>query len=226
MSGIAALGGVVLVTLVLAASAAAQEKPLAPDLRALAAGKGGPVPPEATLAWVEDARGRPALHVQSRKDDTVVLLDGVTLGNGTIDVDVLGQSGPPQSNFLGIAFRVADAQRHDAVYLRPFNFRAPTPEQRSHAVQYISAPLYHWEVLRTTHPGEYEKPIEPPPDGDSWVHLRILLEKPQVRVYVNGAAEPSLIVNELSERSGGAVGLWVGPGVGGYFANVKITPAR
>jgi hypothetical protein len=45
-------------------------------------------------------------------------------------------------------------------------------------------------------------------------------------VYVNDGKEPSLVVEELSDRKGGGVGLWVGPGQGGYFANLKITPAN
>jgi hypothetical protein len=47
-----------------------------------------------------------------------------------------------------------------------------------------------------------------------------------VRVYVNQAKEPSLVVEELSDRKGGGIGLWVGPGQGGHFANLKITPAK
>src|SRR5215470_17802291 len=38
--------------------ATAQEKAVTPDLKALADGKGGTIPAEATLKWVEDAKGR------------------------------------------------------------------------------------------------------------------------------------------------------------------------
>src|SRR5215472_19350192 len=84
--------------------ASAQEKTGTPDLKALADGKGGTVPADATLKWVEDAKGKPALKVQSKKDDTVILLDGIEFTNGVIEFDALGQSGPPGSNFLGVAF--------------------------------------------------------------------------------------------------------------------------
>jgi hypothetical protein len=73
--------------------------------------------------------------------------------------------------------------------------------------------------------GQYEKPIVPAPDGDAWFHVRIVVEKPRVSVYVNDGKEPSLVVEELSDRKGGGVGLWVGPGQGGYIANLKIIPA-
>ena len=46
----------------------------------------------------------------------------------------------------------------------------------------------------------------------------------QVKVFVNGATEPSLVVNELSDRPGGSVGLWCnGYGV---IANLKILPKK
>ena len=134
-----------------------------------------------------------------------------------------GRAAPPGSNFVGFAFRVVDKQTYDAVYFRPFNFRAEDAEQRAHAVQYISHPKYPWEVLRKDKPGQYEKPIVPAPDGDAWFHVRIVLEKPKVSVYVNDGKEPSLVVKELNDRKGGGMGLWV---FGGYLTNLKITPAN
>src|SRR5262249_6224478 len=123
---------------------------------------------------------------------------------------------PPGSNFLGFAFRGVDAQTHDAVYFRPFNFRANEAERKRHAAQYVCHPQHRWQGLREDKPGQYEKPILPAPDGDAWFHVRIVVEKPKVSVYVNDGKEPSLVVEELSDRKGGGVGLWVGPGQGGY----------
>jgi hypothetical protein len=213
-------------SLVAGRTAMAQEKTIMPDLKALAGGKGGTVPADATLKWVEDAKGKPALEVQSKKDDTVILLDRIEFTDGVIEFDALGQSGPAGSNFLGFAFRVVDAKTHDAVYFRPFNFRAEDTERKAHAVQYVSHPKYRWQVLRKDKPGQYEKPIVPAPDGDAWFHVRIVVQKPKVSVYVNDGKEPSLVVEELSDRKAGGVGLWVGPGQGGYLANVKITPSK
>jgi len=200
----------------------AQNTSIAPDLKALADGKGGTIPADATVKWVENAKGKPALHIQSKSDDTVIVLDRLQFVDGVIEFDALGQSSPPQSSFLGVAFRVLDARTHDAVYFRPFNFRSAEAERRAHSVQYISQPKYGWEVLRNDKPLQYEKPIVPEADGDSWFHVRILVEKPKVRVYVNNGNEPSLTVDELNDRKGGGVGLWVGPGLGGYIANLRI----
>jgi RNA polymerase sigma factor (sigma-70 family) len=203
----------------------AQEKTVVPDLKALAGGKVGTVPPDVWLTWIEDANGKPALKVQA-KEHAVIVLDRIEFTNGVIEFDALGQSDPLQSNFLGFAFRVVDARTHDAVFFRPFNFRAEDEKRKAYAVQYISHPKYPWQVLRKDKPGQYEKPIVPAPDGDAWFHVRIVVEKPKVSVYVNDGKEPSLVVDELTDRKGGGVGLWVGPGQGGYLANLKITAAK
>ena len=110
------------------------------------------------------------------------------------------------------------------VYFRPFNFRAADIEKKSHAVQYVSEPQWPWQRLRQEKPGQFEKPIEPAPDGDAWFHAKVVVEKRQVKVFVNGATEPSLVVNELSDRPGGSVGLWCnGYGV---IANLKVMPNK
>jgi hypothetical protein len=183
--------------------AAALEKTVTPDLKALADGKGETIPTGTTLKWVEDAKGKPALKVQAKWDHTVIPLDRIEFTNGVIEFDALGQSGPSHSNYFGFAFRVADEKTYDAVYFRPFNFRAEEAEGRARAVQYSSHPKYGWEVLRKDKAGQYEKPIVPAPDGDAWFHVRIVVEKPKVSVYVNNGKEPCLVVDELSDRKGG-----------------------
>ncbi len=207
------------------------QQTIAPDLKAIAKGIGASIPANISLRWVEDAKGKPALKVQPTKtefcveDEWVIVLTGITFTDGVITFDALGQSGPPQSNFLGVALRVVDERTHDAIYFRPFNFRAADADRKAHAVQYISHPSYRWFDLRTNHPGRYEQPIVPAPDGDSWFHVLVVVERRSVRVYVNAATEPSLVVEELSDSTGGGIGLWVGPGQGGYLANLTITSA-
>ena len=208
------------------------QKNIAPDLQAIAERKGARIPADLSIQWVEDAKGKPALMVRPTKkdffvdDDWVVILPGIVFSDGVIEFDALGQSEPPQSNFLGISFRFVDETTHDAVYFRPFNFRADDLERKIHAVQYISHPKHHWFDLRKDKPGLYEKPIASAPDGDAWFHARIVIERPKISVYVNSAGEPSLVVEELSDRRDGGIGLWVGPGQGGHFANLTIIPAR
>jgi hypothetical protein len=177
-------------------------------------------------ASVVDVKGKRALKLSEGSGMGVVRLDGYDFANGVIEIDLLGRSQPVQGSFLGVAFRVVDAQTHDAVYFRPFNFRAADAERHGHSVQYVSDPQWPWQTLRSGHPGEYEKPVVPEPDGDEWFHVRIVVERPKVTVFVNGGSAPCLVVQELSDRSHGSVGLWVGEGSGGYFANLRVSRKR
>jgi hypothetical protein len=55
-----------------------------------------------------------------------------------------------------------------------------------------------------------------------WTSVRISVDGVKARLYVNGAEQPCLIVNDLKMGdSEGAVALWVGPGTEGYFTNLK-----
>jgi hypothetical protein len=161
-----------------------------------------------------------AIMITKTDGDQIVWLDSFTFTNGTIEFDAKGKSGPPQSSFVGIAFRVVDQNTYDAIYFRPFNFRSPNPANKSHAVQYTSHPDWTWKRLRDEHNGEYEKGIDPAPNGDEWFHAKILVQKPLVKVYVNGSSEPSLVVTELSTRKDGSIGLWCNGF--GVIANLKV----
>ncbi len=158
----------------------------------------------------------------SQSGDGIAWLKGFNLKNGTIEADIKGKD-VQGSSFVGIAFRGVDEQTYDAVYFRPFNFNSEDPVRAGRSVQYISHPTYTWHKLRETFPEAYENPVNPVPDPDSFFHIRIVLEKPKVSVFVNNADQPCLVVNELSDRTGGWVGLWVGNYSDGAFANLKIT---
>jgi len=192
-----------------------------PDLKTVPEGKGWKGSIDATKLVEKDS----VVAIEfNRVGENVVWIDGFEFTYGTIEFDARGKSAPPQSSFVGVAFRVVDTKTHDAVYFRPFNFRAADADRRSHAVQYVSEPQWPWSRLRSEKPGQFEKPIEPAPDGDAWFHARIVIEKRQVAVFVNGSTEPVLQVAELSDRYRGSVGLFCnGYGV---ISNVRIAPAK
>jgi len=156
--------------------------------------------------------------------DGLAYLPGIEFGNGTIECDLKGKDVQQQS-FIGLAFHGVDGPTYDAVYFRPFNFKAEDPARRIRAVQYVSHPTYTWQKLRAEQPGKYEKGVTPLPDPNAWFHARIVVASPNVTVYVNDAKDPSLVVTQLSDRKKGLIGLWVGNTSGGDFANLKIIPA-
>jgi len=157
----------------------------------------------------------------AREGDGLAWLEGFEFTNGIIEADIKGKD-LQGSSFVGIAFRGVDEQTYDAVYFRPFNFKSEDSVRKGHAVQYISQPAYTWKKLREEHPEEYENPLDPAPDPNLFFHIKIILEKPKVSVFVNNAEKPCLAVNELSDRKDGWVGLWVGNYSEGSFANLKI----
>ena len=171
---------------------------------------------------IVDIKGKHALEVSEAQGVGLVWLDGYDFANGVIELDILGRSKPVQGSFVGIAFHVVDGQTHEAVYFRPFNFRAADSAAHSHAVQYVSDPEWTWYKLRSERPGRYEAAVVPEPDGDEWFHVRVVVARPKIEVFVNGAAEPCLIVEELGPRTHGSIGVWVGNGSGGHFANLRV----
>jgi len=197
-----------------------QKKTIEPDLAALAEGKGLKVF-NRSLSAVNDKKG---VRLSESPGDGLAYLEGVEFANGAIEFDVKGKDVQGQS-FVGVAFHGLDEKTYDAIYFRPFNFKTEDPARRIHAVQYISHPTYTWQKLRTEQPEKYEKPLSPAPDPSGWFHARVVVASPKVSVFVNDAKEPSLVVNQLSDRKKGLVGLWVGNTSGGDFASFKIIPA-
>ena len=200
-----------------------QGKPLAPDLTKIPEGKGWKLVNRE--AKVVDDGAKRAIRFDEKTGQGVAWLEGSNFTDGVIEVDIKGKNVLQQS-FVGVAFRGVDEKTHDAIYFRPFNFKSEDPVRRIHAVQYVSHPNYPWNKLREEKNGLYEKAVNPAPDPDGWFHARIVIANRKVSVYVNDAKEPSLVVEELSDRRGGWVGLWIGEGSDGTFANLKITPAK
>jgi hypothetical protein len=199
-----------------------QKRAIEPDLAALAGGKGLKVF-NRSLSVLSDG-ARKGVRLSESPGDGVAYLEGVEFADGAIEFDIRGKDVQGQS-FVGVAFHGLDEKTFDGIYFRPFNFKAEDPARRLRAVQYISHPTYTWNKLRTEHPGKYEQPINPVPDPNGWFHARVVVASPKVSVFVNDAKEPCLVVNQLSERKKGLVGLWVGNTSGGDFANFKIVPA-
>jgi hypothetical protein len=205
-----------------ASNVAGQKKTISPDLAKLAEGQG--LKHFNRMASSLNDGARKGVRLSEGPGEGPAYLEGIEFSNGNIELDVRGKD-VQQRSFVGVAFHGVDVTNYDAIYFRPFNFRAEDPARRLRAVQYISHPTYTWQKLRAEHPGRYEQPVSPVPDPSAWFHVRVSVVSPKVSVFVNDAKEPSLVVNQLSDRKKGLVGLWVGNGSGGDFANLTIDPA-
>jgi hypothetical protein len=199
----------------------AQPRPIAVPLGELAA-RGELRAVNRAIARLQDG-AREGVTLTESPGEGIVFISDIEFSTGTIECDFRGKD-LAQRSFIGVAFHGADLGSCDAIYFRPFNFRAADLAARARAVQYHSLPAYTWQRLRAEQPGRYEQPVSPVPDPNAWFRARIVVAASSARVYVADAAEPCLAVNLLNDRRRGSIGLWVGNNSGGDFANLVVTP--
>ena len=165
-----------------------------------------------------------AVHVNKKAEPGIVWLEGSDFAEGTIEVDVRVRDVFQQS-FVGIAFHGQNDNVYEALYVRPFNFRAVDPVRHEHAVQYMALPDYDWPRLRQQFPDEFESSIDPSIVPTDWVHLRITVKGKTIQAYVGPVPSPTLQVRKLGQHDRGMIGLWTGNGSDGDFAHLRIAPS-
>ena len=180
-------------------------------------------------AEVVNYNGKPAVRVDAlpnaAKAESYAILKGSRFHNGTIEVELAGKpaanAGPGARGFIGIAYRI-QGNRFEYIYLRPTNGRADDQIRRNHSTQYAAYPEFDFDRLRKESPEKYESYVDLEPGV--WTKYRIVIDGTKARLFVHGAAQPCLVVNDMKlGDSEGAVALFVGPGTEGYFSNLKIT---
>lgn len=178
----------------------------------------------------KEFKGRSAIQIIAKPDaanaSSYAVVKNASFRDGAIEVDLAGQPAAgafvDARGFIGIAFRLQGDGRYEYIYLRPTNGRADDQVRRNHSTQYSSFPDFDFARSRQEAPEKYESYADLQPGV--WTHYKIEVEGRKARLYVNGAEQPCLIVNDLKhEPLEGGVALWVGPGTEGYFSNLKIT---
>jgi len=176
-------------------------------------------------------KGRAAIQVNANAEaanaTSYAVVKGSSFRDGTIEVDLAGQpaaaAGAAARGFIGVAFRIQADGRYEYIYLRPTNGRADDQVRRNHSTQYSSYPDFDFARSRQEAPEKYESYVDLQPGF--WTKYKIEVDGRKARLYVNGAEQPCLIVNDLKlDPQSGGVALWVGPGTEGYFTNLRITP--
>src|SRR5438067_1522739 len=174
-------------------------------------------------------KGRSAIQIIAAPDaanaSSYAVVKDSSFRDGTIEVDLAGQpaagAGGGARGFIGVAFRFQPDGRYEYIYLRPTNGRADDQVRRNHSTQYSSHPDFDFARSRQEAPEKYESYVDLEPGV--WTKYKIEVEGRKARLYVNGAEQPCLIVNDLKlEPKEGAVALWVGPGTEGDFYNLKL----
>ena len=59
---------------------------------------------------------------------------------------------------------------------------------------------------------------------NEWITIKIEVKDEKAKLYLNGQAQPVLIVNDLKHGANvsGGVGLWVDVGTEGHFFDLKL----
>jgi len=182
---------------------------------------------------VVEYRGRRAIkllpsHDTSAKSEKMLaILAGNPFKDGTIVAQVAGAplagASAGARGFIGIAFRTGEhGEWSEVFYLRPTNGRADDQLRRNHSVQYVSHPEWTWDRLRQESPGVYESYTDLEPGV--WTTMKIVVAGKTARLYVNGASQPCLIVNDLKHGDGpGRVALWAEFETEAYFGPISIS---
>jgi hypothetical protein len=183
-------------------------------------------------AEVVTYRGKQALRLVEDADDqrevsAIAILSTSNFKDGVLETEIAGDVLPDvpaeMRGFVGIAFRVQpQGKAYECFYLRPTNGRANDQLRRNHATQYVSYPDYPWYRLREENPGVYESYTDLVPG--EWTKVKIVVSGIQAQLYVNGAEQPCLIVNDLKlGESVGQIALWIGFGTVAHFSDISIT---
>ncbi|MDB4583072.1 hypothetical protein N9164_07965 [Draconibacterium sp.] len=159
------------------------------------------------------------LRFDTRQGDGLAIYQDLEFENGDIELDIKGKNVPGRS-FVGVAFHIQDEETFNAIYFRPFNFK--NPERKGHSVQYISHPEFTWNKLRTDFPEQFENPVQPVPNPEDFFHAKIVVEWPNVQVFVENSKKPSLEVKMKSDFKKGKIGIWAGNGSDGAYKNLVV----
>jgi hypothetical protein len=181
-----------------------------------------------------DYLGKRAIKIvedgQVPNGEAYAIVKDAVFHNGTIEVELAGRPATSAGadagarGFISVAFRLQNG-KFEYIYLRPTNGRADDQVRRNHATQYSAHPDFSFAVSRQQAPEKYESYVDLEPGV--WTRYRVTVEGTKARLYVHGAEQPCLIVNDLRlGDSSGAVALWIGPGTEGYFAGLQISASR
>ena len=132
--------------------------------------------------------GQPAMLFRN----SAAYIRDIDFENGTIEFDIASTG---HRSFVGVAFRVDDSRaNYENFYLRPHN------SGRFDAMQYT--PVFNgisaWQLFP-----EHNASLDIP--TDRWLHVRLEVDGSYLRVYFDGASEPTMVVERL--RHGPASGM-------------------
>ena len=159
---------------------------------------------DAQESRVESYLGRDALLIRNG----AAWLDTAGFRDGSIEFDL---AVPDVQGFHGVAFRAADRENYEEIYLRPHQRRNPDATQLQ--------PVYHgvtsWQIYGSN---RFNQPIDMTPER--WMHVKVVVSGQQLALSVDGE---TLVYPALQRPpAAGGIGLLSGGQGPARFANVVI----
>lgn len=167
---------------------------------------------------LEDYKGRPAFLLKRKvgnfKGASIAYPKSLLFKDGVIELDIAVPAG--KDGFAGIAFRIRDDAHYETLYFRPGS------SGTGYAIQYMPKKQqdfdwWHYEGLK--YQAKAVLPL------DDWFHVRAVVKGRTLKVYLNGAAKPVMVRNDLDpEITTGSVGFWLGNCSAGAYRNLTVEP--
>ncbi len=172
-------------------------------------------------------QGKKAVNLTAigRDQSPLAVIKNTDFTNGTIEVELAGKNVPGQERgrgFIGIAFHVErQPLNYDCFYLRPANGREADQVRRNHSCQYMHHPDLPFFKSRKETPGKYESYVDL--ELGAWTKVKIHVDGSVAKLFVHGADQPCLIVNDLKKAGkGGSIALWIEATTDAYFRNLRV----
>ncbi len=162
-------------------------------------------------------QGKTALFMKRKfansKSASIAYPKNLDFKDGIIEADLAWPG--KQNGFVGIAFRIKDANHYQVVYFRPES------SGTINAIQYMSekkAEFNWWDYEADKYQAKANLPLH------DWFHIRLLVKGNTLTVYINNQPKPAMVYNGLdSSLESGAVGYWLGNSEEGAFKNLVVT---
>jgi hypothetical protein len=131
--------------------------------------------------------------------------------DGEIELDMASTTG---QDFIGVAFRIRDANHYETLYFRPASSGS------IHAIQYMPAKKdeFDWWDYESD---KYQAKATLPSKG--WFHAKIVVKGSSLSVYVDDQSTPAMVRNDLdTEFKSGFAGVWFGNSTACAYKNLTI----
>ncbi len=136
---------------------------------------------------------------------------GLNFTNGEIELDMASTTG---NDFVGLAFRIKDANHYQSLYFRPAS------SGTINAIQYMPEKKseFNWWDYEAE---KYQAKATLPATG--WFHIKAVVKGNQLTVYVDHQSKPSMIYTALDpELKNGSVGFWFGNSAACAYKNLTV----